>query len=333
MAESAEGGDGEIMSDQKIDHIASGRDVLTAEIKGLAALSDSLDPTFSRVVERISEARGRVVVTGMGKSGLIARKIAATFASTGKPAVFVHPGEASHGDLGMIARDDIVLALSKSGETPELRDVIAYAGRFSIPLVAITGGADSTLAAAADFVLLLPPAQEACFETHAPTTSTTMMLALGDALAVALLRYRNFTASDFRTFHPGGTLGAALRRVRDLMHGAAALPLCAAAASVGEAIDEINRGGFGCVGVVGEDGALRGIITDGDLRRQLRDGLRAARADEIMTRNPKVVTPETIAGEALAYMSEKKITGLFVVEDGRPVGLLHVHDCLTSGVL
>ena len=315
------------------DQIAAGRDVLAAEIAGLQALSASLGPEFSTAIARLAKSGGRIVVTGMGKSGLIGRKIAATFASTGKPAIFVHPGEASHGDLGMIARNDIIIALSKSGETPELGDMIAYAGRFKIPLIAITAKPDSTLAKAADCRLLLPSAREACFETHAPTTSTTMMLALGDALAIALLRLNNFTATDFRTFHPGGVLGAALRRVRDLMHGPERLPLCGDDADIAAAIAAINQGGFGCVGVVAPGGALRGIITDGDLRRHLRDGLRDAAVTDIMTPQPKVVTPDTRAGEALAYMSEKKITGLFVVEDGKPIGLLHVHDCLASGIL
>lgn len=314
-------------------HAAVGAEVLDAEIEGLARLKASLGDVFEQAVEAMRAARGRVIVSGMGKSGHIARKIAATFASTGKPASFVHPGEASHGDLGMITSDDVILALSKSGETPELGDLLAYAKRFSIPLIAITAGVDSTLAASASHVLALPPAPEACGETHAPTTSTTQMLALGDALAVALLRDIGFTASDFHEFHPGGKLGAALRRVADMMHGRDALPLCPAATAMPEAIEVMSKAGFGCLGVIDSDGRLAGIITDGDLRRNMARDVLSLTAADIMTPSPKTVGPDTLAAEALGLLSEKKITGLFVVEDGRPVGLLHVHDCLSSGVL
>lgn len=321
-------------------HLITAQEVLTVEIEGLQAileqLTDSETPfstAFNHALSLIENATGRVIVTGMGKSGHIAKKIAATFASTGEAASFVHPGEASHGDLGMISQDDIVIALSNSGETPELRDVIAYCGRFDIPLIAITSGVKSDLAEAADAVLLLPPVREACEETRAPTTSTTMSLAIGDALAVALLRSKGFTASDFRNFHPGGKLGAALRKVGHFMHGPEVLPLCQHDTPIEKAVQQVSAGGFGCVGVVAPDGELLGIITDGDLRRHFNDSLENKVAADIMTANPKTVTPETLAADALAILSQKRITALFVNRDGKPVGLLHIHDCLSIGVI
>ncbi|HNR77283.1 MAG TPA: KpsF/GutQ family sugar-phosphate isomerase, partial [Parvularculaceae bacterium] len=245
----------------------------------------------------------------------------------------VHPGEASHGDLGMISREDGVLALSKSGETEEMSDLLAYARRFSVPVAAITFGAGSTLAKAADARLILPEAEEACDETRAPTTSTTMMMAVGDAIAVALLRDKNFTAKDFHGFHPRGNLGAALRRVKDLMHGPDQLPLCIESAPLEDAVRTLSKAGFGCVGIVSRDGALVGILTDGDLRRAFGDVDEGTPVEKIMTRAPKTVSPETLAGEALGILSRGKITALFVTENGKPVGLLHVHDCLSTGVL
>ncbi|MBI1365940.1 MAG: KpsF/GutQ family sugar-phosphate isomerase [Alphaproteobacteria bacterium] len=309
------------------------REVLGIEIAGLEALREGLDAGFVETLELLKSASGRIIVTGMGKSGHVAHKIASTFSSTGAPALYVHPGEASHGDLGMIARGDVVLALSKSGETAELGDLLAYAHRFSIPVAAITCRPDSTLARAAAAVIALPNANEACGETQAPTTSTTMMMALGDALAVALLRDKGITASEFHGFHPGGNLGAALRRARDMMHGLEATPLCRDSASVGEAVAILNAGGFGCVGLVGEDGTLTGILTDGDLRRQFGKARPDAPVREVMTKSPKTIGPMTLAGDALAILSKGKITALFVVEDRKPVGLLHVHDCLSTGVL
>ena len=243
-------------------------EVIALEIAGLSALKDSLDGGFSAVTGLLGAAKGRIIVTGMGKSGHVARKIASTFSSTGAPASFVHPGEASHGDLGMISSQDVILALSKSGETAELRDLLAYAARFSIPVAAITCVEGSTLDKAAKATLVLPQATEACGETRAPTTSTTMMMAAGDALAVALLRGRGFTADDFQGYHPGGNLGAALRRVTDLMHGAEKLPLVKLSAPLPDVVKIITTGGFGCAGVVSDAGDLKGIITDGDLRRQ-----------------------------------------------------------------
>lgn len=314
-------------------HLDAGLEVLSLEIAGLEALAASLDGEFSKAVDVLKGVKGKIIATGMGKSGLVARKIAATLSSTGAPAIFVHPAEASHGDLGIIGRDDGVLALSKSGETPELSDLLAYARRFSAPVVAITGGAKSTLAATATACILLPEAREACGETRAPTTSTTMMMALGDALAVALLRDKGFTAGDFHGFHPRGNLGAALRRVGDMMHAQERLPLCIDAAPLADAVRTLNAGGFGCVGIVNREGLLVGILTDGDLRRAFGRADPALPVGAIMTKTPKTVSPETLAGEALGLLSKGKITALFVTDGGKPVGLLHVHDCLSTGVL
>ncbi|MBB5688933.1 KpsF/GutQ family sugar-phosphate isomerase [Roseomonas alkaliterrae] len=317
--------------------IEAARRVLALESEALTALAASLDERFALAVSTLAGTSGRVVVSGMGKSGHVGRKIAATLASTGTPALFVHPAEASHGDLGMIVAGDAVLALSNSGETPELADLVGHAKRFGLPLVAITGRAGSTLARAADIALVLPEAPEACPMGLAPTTSTTMQLALGDALAVALLTRRGFTAADFRVFHPGGKLGARLSRVRDLMHGAAELPLAPPGLSMDQAIIAMTARRFGCLGVQDEDGRLIGIVTDGDLRRQLEAGGGAAllsrSVGEVMTRTPRTVRPDTLAAEALREMNARSITALFVVdEDGRPVGILHVHDLLRAGV-
>ena len=309
------------------------REVIALEISGLAALKDSLDGGFSAVAGVLGAADGRIIVTGMGKSGHVARKIASTFSSTGAPSSFVHPGEASHGDLGMISSQDVILALSKSGETAELRDLLAYAARFSIPVTAITCVDGSTLAMAAKATLVLPQAKEACGETRAPTTSTTMMMAAGDALAVALLRNRGFTADDFQGFHPGGNLGAALRRVTDLMHGPEKLPLVGAAATLPEIVKTMTAGGFGCTGVIDERGNLMGIITDGDIRRQFQTDLAARTAADVMTKSPQTAPPDALAGDVLALMSREKITALFVVDKKRPIGVVHVHDCLSIGVL
>ncbi|WP_168074689.1 KpsF/GutQ family sugar-phosphate isomerase [Caulobacter sp. SSI4214] len=314
------------------DAVALGRRVLNTEADALRALSASLDETFVQAVETMFNAKGRIVCTGMGKSGHVARKIAATLASTGAPAMFVHPAEASHGDLGMIGPDDVVLALSKSGAGRELADTLAYAKRFSIPLIAMTAVADSPLGRAGDILLLLPDAPEATAEVNAPTTSTTLQIALGDALAVALLERRGFTASDFRVFHPGGKLGAMLRTVGDLMHDKAELPLVAAEAAMPDALLVMSEKRFGAVGVVDDQGRLSGLITDGDLRRHM-DGLLTHTAGEVMTRAPLTIAPQALAGEALKLMNERRVTVLFVVEDARPVGILHVHDLLRAGVI
>src|SRR5712691_2818305 len=313
--------------------LAVARRVICAEIEGLEQLSRTLDAGFGIALDLCAAARGRLIVTGIGKSGHIARKIAATLASTGTPAQFVHPAEASHGDLGMIGLDDAILALSNSGDSDELADIIAYSRRFKIPLVAITGGSDSILAEAADVVLLLPRAAEACPMGLAPTTSTTMMIALGDALAIALLERKGFSSADFQLFHPGGKLGRRLLRVGDIMHAGDDVPLVSAAARMSEAILVMTAKSFGCVGVRGQDGRLVGVITDGDLRRHMDDGLLARSVGEIMHRDPKTITAAHLAAEALGVMNRFAITALFVVDDSqRPAGFLHMHDCLRAGV-
>lgn len=311
------------------------RSVLATEAVGLRALAAGLDETFTRAVDLLGSATGRVVVSGMGKSGLVGRKIAATFASTGTPALFVHPGEASHGDLGMVVAGDAVLALSNSGETAELADLVAHTRRFALGLVAITARAGSALAAAADVALVLPAAAEACPMGLAPTTSTTMQMALGDALAVALLTRRGFTAADFHRIHPGGRLGARLRRVRELMHSGDAMPLAAPDTPMDRALLLMTEKRFGCLGVVAPDGRLVGILTDGDLRRAMGPGLLDRRATDIMTASPRVIGPDALAAEALRVMNdpERPITALFVVDpNGRPIGILHVHDLLRAGL-
>jgi arabinose-5-phosphate isomerase len=311
--------------------VAVGRRVLRTEAQALDRLASSLGAPFAGAVALIGDLKGRVVVSGVGKSGHVGRKIAATLASTGTPAMFVHAGEASHGDLGMIGTEDAVLLLSKGGANRELSDLIAYAKRFAIPLIAMTADATSPLGRAADHLLLLPDMPEATDETlNAPTTSTTLQIALGDALAVALLEKRGFTHHDFKVFHPGGKLGAALRSVRELMHGAADLPLVRHETPMREALLVMTEKRFGAVGVTDGEGRLVGVVTDGDLRRHI-DGLMDHTAGEIMTKAPKTVTPETLAAEALNLM-QGRITVLFVVEDQRPVGVIHVHDLLRSGV-
>jgi arabinose-5-phosphate isomerase len=320
------------MTSSSTDLLATGRRVIRREAGALATLAEVLDDSFSRAVSLLMAAKGRVIVSGMGKSGHVARKIAATFASTGTPAHFVHPAEASHGDLGMVAEGDVLLVLSNSGETPELADILAHAKRFAIPLIAITGRDGSTLMREATVGLLLPEVPEACETGIVPTTSTTMTLALGDALAVALMEHRAFTPDHFRMFHPGGKLGALLLRVRDLMH--ADPPLVPDHLGMGETLLEITRRGFGVVGVTDNAGDLAGIITDGDLRRHL-DGLMQHRAGEVMTPHPRTIGPEALAGEALALMNDRKITCLLVTapDSGKAIGILHVHDCLRAGVV
>jgi arabinose-5-phosphate isomerase len=311
------------------------RAVLGTEAAGLRALAAGLDDSFTRAVELLDGATGRVVVSGMGKSGHVARKIAATLASTGTPALFVHPAEASHGDLGMIVAGDVVLALSNSGETAELADLVAHTRRFGLKLIGITARDGSALATAADVALLLPAAAEACPMGLAPTTSTTMQMALGDALAVALLTRRGFTAGDFRQFHPGGKLGARLRRVRELMHVGEAVPLAPPDTPMDRALLLITEKRFGCLGITDPGGRLVGIITDGDLRRAMGPDLLVRRAAEVMTTSPRTIGPEALAAEALHAMNarERLITSLFVVDTGgRPVGILHVHDLLRAGI-
>ncbi len=318
---------------EQSESLAAGRRVIGREAEALVLLRDSLDGGFVQAVDLLLEARGRVIVSGMGKSGHIARKIAATLASTGTPAHFVHPAEASHGDLGMMAQGDVALVLSNSGETPELADVIAYTRRFRIPMIGVAGRAESTLLRQSDVAILLPSAPEACDKGIVPTTSTTMTLALGDALAIALMERRRFTPENFRQFHPGGKLGARLSKVEDLMHTGDALPLITPDMPMSEALLVISQKGFGVAGVV-EDGKLVGVITDGDLRRHM-DGLLERRAEQVMTRNPLTTTVGTLAEEALALMNERKVTTLFICETngGETLrGILHIHDCLRAGV-
>jgi arabinose-5-phosphate isomerase len=315
--------------------LAAARRVLAAASGALTALAEALDGDFTRAVGLVLAAKGRIIVSGMGKSGHVARKIAATLSSTGTPAYFVHPAEASHGDMGAVTRQDVLLLLSWGGETAELSDLITYAKRHRIPIIAIGANPDSTLIKAADVSLLLPRAPEACPMGLAPTTSTTMMLALGDALAVALMERKGFSADQYRDLHPGGSLGRALIRVSDLMHGASEIPLASEDASMREVLLVMAERRFGCVGLVDAQGGLTGIITDGDLSRHIDgDGFLARKAAAVMTRNPKIAAPGQLAAEALAFMNEHKITRLFVLEDHarKPVGILHIHDCLRAGI-
>jgi len=311
------------------------RRVIGIEAEGLGLLAASLDGSFARAVRLILKARGRVIVSGMGKSGHVGRKIAATLASTGTPAQFVHPAEASHGDLGMVTEADVALILSNSGETPELSDIIAHTRRFAIPMIGVASREGSTLLTQADVAILLPRAAEACGTGIVPTTSTTMTLALGDALAVALMDHRRFTPDHFRTFHPGGKLGAKLLKVLDLMHEGGAIPLVAEETPMGDVLIEMTAKGFGLAGVTDGAGRLTGIVTDGDLRRHM-EGLLSLTAAQVMTRAPRTIPPGAVAETAVALMREAKITSLFVVDpggDGRAAGILNIHDCLRAGVV
>lgn len=309
---------------------------LGLERNGLVQLSEEIEASmaapFTEAVHRLAAVTGRVIVTGIGKSGHVGQKIAATFASTGTPAFFVHPSEASHGDLGMVTRNDLILALSWSGETVELKPIITYSRRFAVPLVAITSRPESALGQQSDVVLALPRAKEACPHGLAPTTSTTMQLALGDALAIALLEVRGFTAQDFKIFHPGGSLGANLNYVTDVMHKDDRLPLIRLGRPMPEALAIMTEKGLGCVGIVNGKGHLVGVITDGDLRRHIGDRLLSAKVDDVMTRRPKTVSSKTLTSAALELINASRITALFVVEKGSPVGVIHVHDLLRVGV-
>ena len=310
-----------------------GRRVVLREAAALSKLADSIDGAFSAAVSLLAATKGRIIVSGIGKSGHIARKIAATLASTGKPAHFVHPAEASHGDLGMMAVDDAALIFSNSGETSELADIIAYTRRFGIPMVGIAGREASTLICQSDVGIVLPAAGEACERGIVPTTSTTMMLALGDALAIALMEHRSFTPSLFREFHPGGSLGSRLSKVSDLMHVGNSIPLVAETALMSDALLVMTQKGFGVAGITSEGGRLTGIITDGDLRRHM-DGLLENRARDVMTQNPQTISPESLAEEAVGLMNARKITCLFVVSPdsgSKVLGILHIHDCLRAG--
>lgn len=310
--------------------IASARRVAEEEARAVAMLTDTFDSAFVDAAELILNVRGRVIVSGMGKSGHVGNKIAATLASTGTPAQFVHPAEASHGDLGMITQDDVLLVLSNSGETAELANILGYAKRFGIPLIGVAGRAESTLLRAADIALVLPQAAEVCPVGMAPTTSTTMTLALGDALAVALMEQRHFSKESFQAFHPGGSLGARLSKVRDLMHSGDTLPLVQPTTPMSEVLLTMSEKGFGVAGVA-NDGRLLGIITDGDLRRHM-SGLLDAQAQDVMTANPKTIASDELAEAAVAQMAGA-ITCLFVEDDGQVRGLIRLHDCLRAGVI
>ncbi|MES0133762.1 KpsF/GutQ family sugar-phosphate isomerase [Mesorhizobium sp. M0016] len=315
--------------------VASALRTVATEQAGVAALAAALEnelaEPFARAVDMVSRINGRVIVTGVGKSGHIGTKIAASLASTGTPAFFVHPAEANHGDLGMIARDDAIIAMSWSGESKELMGIVAYSRRFSIPLIAITAGAASALARAADVVVLLPSAPEACPHGLAPTTSTLLQLVVGDALAIALLEARGFTPDHFRTFHPGGQLGANLTQIHEIMHVGERLPLVASGTGMREAILELSNKGFGCVAIATADGALVGIITDGDIRRHIGSNLMEMSVDQVMTKKPKTATPDTLVATALQIINNSAITSLMVVEGRRLVGLVHLHDLLRIG--
>jgi len=316
--------------------IESALRTLGAEADGIqaiaVALKTDLASAFNAATDLIKNAKGRLIITGLGKSGHIGRKIAATFASTGTPAFFVHAAEASHGDLGMITADDIIMALSWSGETAELRNLINYSRRFRIPLIALTSESESTLGTAADVVLTLPKAREACPNNLAPTTSSVMQLALGDALAIALLESRGFSATDFSVLHPSGKLGAMLKFVRDLMHRDASLPVKPLGTKMSDALVEMTSKGFGCVAVVDARGLIVGIVTDGDLRRHMQPDLMTLSVDEVMTKNPKTISPDLLASEALEILNSSKITALIVTQDKTPVGIVHLHDILRAGV-
>lgn len=313
--------------------LEAGRQAIVQESEALTHLAASLDENFTKAVELLSQKNSRVIVSGIGKSGHIARKIAATFASVGQPAFFVHPAEASHGDLGMITPEDRLLLLSHSGETSELKSMLDYSRRFHIPLVAITAKENSNLASVADVTLCYPSMPEACPMGLAPTTSTTMMLAIGDALAIATLHTRSFSPTDFRTFHPGGNLGKQLSRVREFMHTDDRLPVVGAGTLMQECLIKMSYYGFGCVAVLDEVGQMAGIITDGDLRRHMHAGLLNDTVEAVMTPSPTVISADILMAEALAIMQEKSITSLFIVAHNKPIGILHIHDCLRAGII
>lgn len=318
--------------EMQLDDLATGRRVLNTEGQALLSLSNALGPSFAAAVETLSGAKGRVIITGMGKSGHIGRKIAATLSSTGTPALFVHPAEASHGDLGMITRQDVVVALSNSGETAELNDIVHYTRRFSIPLVTVVGRDNSSLATNSDISIVLPDSPEACPLGLAPTTSTTMTLALGDALAVALLERSSFSSSEFQELHPGGNLGRRLVTVNDIMHVDDYMPLVALTATVSEAILVMTAKAFGCVGVIDRNNYLVGIITDGDLRRHMAANLLDLGVEDIMTKAPKAIRPNALAAEAVWIMNQNSISSLFIAQNGKPLGIVHMHDCLRAEI-
>lgn len=312
--------------------LSSAKRTIDKEIEALRMMEDELDDSLTRALDVMQKTEGRVIITGMGKSGHIARKIAATMASTGTPSFFVHPAEASHGDLGMLTEKDCVLAISNGGESKELSDILIYCKRYGIPLIAMTKNPQSSLGKAGDILLKLPDDGEACPLGLAPTSSTTATLVLGDILAVALLERKGFTKTDYKQRHPGGKLGALLQKVSDLMHSGDEMPLIDSEASMQQALLKMTSKMLGCVGIIDKDGRLQGIITDGDLRRYMSADILNRKASEIMTRNPKTTVPDILAAEAVKIMNDKKITQLFVIQDEKPVGIIHLHDCLKAGV-
>lgn len=320
-----------------VQTLESGRRVLNIEAAALKAFAGQLDASFAAAIDVLLAVKGRVVVSGMGKSGHVGHKIAATFASTGTPSQFIHPGEASHGDLGMLTKDDAALVLSNSGETAELADLIAYTRRYQIPLIGVAARADSTLMNAADIALLLPRAEEACPVGLAPTTSTTLTIALGDALAVALMERRGFTPENFHQFHPGGALGSKLVKVSQIMHRGSEMPVVRAETPMRETLIEMTSKGFGIAGVIDADGRLTGVITDGDLRRKM-EVLLDSTAGEVATNDPLTIEPDILVSAALGVMNnpDRPTTCLFVVDDtdptGAPIGVVHMHDVLRAGV-
>jgi len=323
------------MSDNKTksqNDLDRAKHVLELEANGLKALAKSLDSSLTKALDILQNIKGRVIVTGMGKSGHVANKIAATLASTGRPSFFIHPGEASHGDIGMISNEDAVLVLSNSGETPEISDIIAYTRRFKIPLISLTSQSNSTMANASDVALILPSAEEACVIGLAPTTSTTMMMAFGDVLAVVLMERQGITIEDFKLRHPGGQLGQRLLKVSDIMHTGEALPIASGSDPMTEVLPEMTLKSLGCIGILSKEEKLSGIITDGDLRRHMGGGILNLTASEVMTPEAITIKPNALASEALQIMNEAKITSLFVAEEDKVVGLLHIHDCLRAGL-
>lgn len=316
---------------EKLDILATAKSVIKAEREGLALTESFLDESFERAVNLMQNATGHVVVTGMGKPGHIAKKISATLASTGTKSFFLHPAEASHGDLGMLATDDLLLAFSFSGETSELIPMLSYAKRFSIPVIGVTANKDSLLAKASTVMILIPKVNEATPNNLAPTTSSTIMLAVGDAISVCLLKLKNFGKEEFRRLHPGGSLGKKLLKVSDLMHKN--MPLVSENDSMKDVIIEMTAMAFGCAGVIDQNGNLTGIITDGDLRRNINNIL-DRNASDVMTRNPKIINIDTFAVEAMKFLNDSKITSLFVVNEGfrKPCGILHIHDCFAAGL-
>lgn len=314
------------------DIIKHGQEVISTEIQGLEALKESLNESFARTCTHLNRIKGRIVITGMGKSGHIGKKIAASLASTGSPSFFIHPAEAIHGDLGMITRDDAIIAISNSGNTAELEGIIAYGTRFEIPIIAITSNKQSTLGKASTYCLLLPKVAEVGSLKLAPTTSTTMTLALGDAIATVLLEMKGFSAKDFKVFHPGGLLGSQLKRVQDVMHKDKELPTCDESNTLSDAIIVMTSKRLGCVGIINAKGNLIGILTDGDLRRHMQDNSLTMPVQNVMNAHPITIAPDKLLAEALKIMSEKAITNMFVLQDHKPIGVIHIHDILKIGV-